>query len=77
MAAPNPATALVVKIVPKIIPKSIKMNPRSTKNHEKWVLGVTWELPGGTLGPKRGQSEKKGGNWDFLPPPLGLILKRF
>ena len=47
------------------------MEPKSTPNHEKLVLGVPWGLPGGTLGPKRGQSEKKGGTWDFLTPPLG------
>ena len=53
------------------------MEPKSTPNHEKLVLGVPWGLPGGTLGPKRGQSEKKGGTWDFLTPPLGAHFETF
>ena len=53
------------------------MEPKSTPNHEKLVLGVPWGLPGGTLGPERGQSEKKGGTWDFLTPPLGAHFETF
>ena len=44
------------------------MDPTSFQNPEKWVSGVTGELPGETLGPKRRPSEKKTSKKElFLP----------
>ena len=70
----NPATALweadrklktLDRKRPEMSGKSTKIDPKSLKNHGKWVLGVTrggakllytgtWGLPGGALGPPGG-----------------------
>ncbi len=46
--------------------------PKSTQNQEKWVLGVTWELPGVTLGPVRKVPPKRSSS-----PPRAPILTPF
>ncbi len=38
---------------------------------EKWVSGVTGELPGETLWPKRRPSEKKNSKQELFPPSPG------
>ena len=52
-----------------IIKNNSKMDPTSFQNSEEWVSGVTGELPGETLGPKRRSSEKKTSQKELFPPP--------
>ncbi len=65
-----------MRIAPKSSQQSSKMDPASVQNPEKWVSGVTGELPGETLGPKRRPSEKKTSQKE-RPPPRELILTPF
>ena len=44
---------------PNIVKKSTNMDPKSSPIREAWVPGVTWELPGETLGPTRRPGQQK------------------
>ena len=62
---------MMMMMMMKTIQKSSKMDPTSFQNPEKWVSGVTGELPGETLGPKRRPSEKKTSKKELFPPSPG------
>ena len=64
-------TRMMMKIIKIQITKRSKLDPTSFQNPEKWVSGVTGELPGETLGPKRRPSEKKTSKKELFPPPSG------
>ena len=66
-----------MNIVPNIVNKNTTTDPKSSQNQEKWVPGVTGELPEETPGPKRRPGEKNTSKKDFLPPNRGAHSDTF
>ena len=73
-----PAHTPVMMMMTRMMMKIINKKKRELQNGshivpkpEKWVSGVTGELPGETLGPKRRPSEKKTSKKELFPPSPG------